>query len=175
MKMDRGLDSGDIITSRALDIEPHWTSADLHDQLAPLGAELLMETLGDLEFALKNARAQDEAQVSLAPRLTKQQAEIDWNKPVAILDREIRAFNPWPVSFTWLKNNNLRIWRGAVSADLDPHQPGRVIAHDKQGLYVSCSDGVLRITEFQFAGKNKSTAAEALNARNLTGIFLGEV
>jgi len=174
MKMDRGLDSGDIIASRALNIEPHWTSADLHDQLAPLGGELLMETLVDLELALQNARAQDEDQVSLAPRLTKQQAEIDWNKPAAILDREIRAFNPWPVSFTRLENNNLRIWRGAVSADHGPDQPGRVIAHDKQGLYVSCSDGVLRITELQFAGKNKSTAAEALNARNLTGILFGE-
>lgn len=173
MKMDLGLDTGDMIASRAVDIEPHWTSADLQDRLAPLGAELLMETLGDLEFALQNARSQDQALVSLAPRLSKQQAEIDWHKPVAILDREIRAFNPWPVSFTRLERSNLRIWRGAVSAGLSPGQAGRVIAHDKQGLYVSCDDGVLQVTELQFAGKKKWSAAEALNARNLTGTSLG--
>ena len=175
MKMDQGLDSGDMIASYELEIEPQWTAADLNDRLAPLGGELLIETLGGLEPALHNACAQDQERVTLAPRLTKQQAQIDWNKPVELLLREIHAFNPWPVSFTWLQKQNLRIWNGTGCNRFSPQQPGTVVAHDKQGLYISCIDGVLQATELQFAGKNRCNAAQALNARNLTGTTLGKV
>ena len=76
--------------------------------LAPLGAGLLLESLDNIEQAMQQAQVQDESQATYAPRLTKQQAEIDWNKPVADLLREIRAFNPWPVSYTFLDDDNVR-------------------------------------------------------------------
>ena len=173
MKMDRGLDTGAMIASRSLVIDSDWNAADLHDALAPMGAELLLESLGNLEQALQQAQTQDESLVSYAPRLTKQQAEIDWHKPLAVLLREIRAFNPWPVSYTFLENENLRIWAARASSGLVPDLPGGVVEHDGDGLYVSCADGVLQVTELQYAGRSRCSAGQAQNARNLSGLSLG--
>ena len=174
MKMDEGLDTGAMISSRAVEIDPCWNAANLHDALAPAGAELLMESLGNIEQALQQARVQDESQATYAPRLTKRQAEVDWNKPAEVLLREIRAFNPWPVSYTFIENDNLRLWSARINSHIDPGLPGDVVAHDADGVYVSCGEGILQVTELQFAGRNKCSAAEALNARNLSGYRLGK-
>ena len=174
MKMDRGLDTGAMIALRRVAVEPSWNAADLHDVLAPLGAELLLESLDNLEEAMQQAQVQDESQATYAPRLTKQQAEIDWEKPVTELAREIRAFNPWPVSYTLLDGVNVRVWSARAATDVDKELPGVVVAHDSDGVFVSCLDGVLQVTELQFAGRNRSSAAQALNARNLSGCLLGK-
>lgn len=173
MKMDTGLDTGDVISRRSLVIEKDWTSADLHDALAPLGAELLLEALRDPERSLRLAEPQDESLATYAPRLSKQQAEVDWNKPAAQLLREIRAYNPWPVSYTWLRHDNLRLWKACANDEYRAQQPGQVIAHDRNGVYVSCADAVLQITELQFAGRKRCSAAQALNAADLSGQVLG--
>ena len=174
MKMERGLDTGAMIASRRVAIEPCWTAADLHDVLAPLGAGLLLESIDNIESAIQQAQIQDESRVTYAPRLTKQQAEIDWEKPVAELLREVRAFNPWPVSYTCLDNDNVRIWSARAGIDVDRKMPGEVVAHDTRGVFVSGADGVLQVTELQFAGRNRCSAAQALNARNLCGCLLGK-
>jgi methionyl-tRNA formyltransferase len=174
MKMDQGLDTGAMIAARRVAIESCWTAADLHDVLAPLGAELLLESIDNIESAIQQAHIQDESRVTYAPRLTKQQAEIDWNKPVADLLREIRAFNPWPVSYTCLDDDNVRVWSARASSDFDKKLPGLVVAHDSRGVFVSGADGVLQVTELQFAGRNRCSAAQALNARNLCGCLLGK-
>jgi len=174
MKMEQGLDSGDMIASCSVEIDSSWNSGDLHDSLSPLGAELLMETLDDIETALHDARAQDETQVTYAPRLVKRQAEVEWEKPLALLLREVRAFNPWPVSYTFADDQNLRLWCAQAGRHEIAGQPGVVALHDKSGVYVHCGDGVLQITELQFAGRNRCDAGQALNARNLTGSRLGK-
>jgi methionyl-tRNA formyltransferase len=174
MKMERGLDSGAMIASCGIEIDPDWSTGDLHDALAPLGAGLLMESLGDIESALQNAREQDETQVTYAPRLVKQQAEVDWEKPLQQLLREVRAFNPWPVSYSFIEDQNLRLWRAQAGRHDTVGQPGEVVLHDKTGVYVRCGDGVLQVTELQFAGRNRCDAAQALNARNLTASRLGK-
>ncbi|MDH3221734.1 MAG: methionyl-tRNA formyltransferase [Gammaproteobacteria bacterium] len=174
MKMDRGLDTGDMIASRSLAIDPQWSAGDLHDRLAPLGASLLMDSLAEIESALAHARVQDESLVTYAPRLSKQQAEIDWSKPKGQLLREIRAFNPWPVSYTFIEQDSLRLWRATACDRASAGRPGEVLAHDVDGVYVACRDGVLQVTELQFAGRNRCNAAEALNARNLQGTLLGK-
>jgi methionyl-tRNA formyltransferase len=142
--------------------------------LAPLGAGLLLDSLDNIELALQQATAQDDSQATYAPRLTKREAEVDWRKSAETLQREIRAFNPWPVSYTFFDDDNLRLWSAKIAAGVADGLPGLVVDHDAGGVYVSCGDGVLQVTELQFAGRKKCTAAEALNARNLQGCRLGK-
>ena len=173
MKMDTGLDTGDVILRRAIAIDPDWSAAQLHDALAPLGADLLLEALTDLDAALERAEAQDDSGATYAPRLVKGQAEVDWNKPAARILREIRAYNPWPVSFSHWRDEPVRLWRAAASDIYPAEAPGEVVAHDREGVYVSCADAVIRVTELQFAGRKRASAAQALNAVDLAGCRLG--
>lgn len=172
MKMDTGLDTGELVASRATDIDPEWSAGELEAVLAPLAAELLLDTLEDIEPALRAALPQDDSLACYAPRLDKSEAEVDWSKSRESLLREIRAFNPWPVSYTRLGDDNLRLWRAAAASG-DDGEPGEVVAHDRSGVFVGCGDGIIRITELQFAGRNRCDPSQALNARNLTGSLLG--
>lgn len=173
MKMDAGLDTGDVILRRSLPLEAAWSAGDLHDALAPLGAEMLLETLADLERALRGAEPQDDSAATYAPRLSKQQAEIDWRKPADQLLREVHAYNPWPVSYSFLQEDSIRIWNACVSNAFEARQPGQVVAHDRNGVYVSCGDALLQVTELQFAGRKRWSAAQALNSADLRGCLLG--
>ncbi len=173
MKMDVGLDTGDMVAHREIDIDPEWSAGELHDALAPLAADLLMDTLPAIESALAAALPQDESLACYAPRLDKRQAKIDWEKSRLQLVREVLAYNPWPVSYTRLENDNLRLWRAASGDASEGGRPGEVVAHDRSGVLVRCGDGILRVTELQFAGRRRCDAAQALNARNLTGVVLG--
>ena len=178
MKMDAGLDTGDVIQQRSLTIDPAWSSADLQDALSPLGAQLTLEALDDIESALQLAQPQDDSRSTYAPRLSKQQAQVDWSKPAGVLLREIHAYNPWPVSFSFLEEDSIRLWNARrctslVGESLLGEQPGQVVKHDREGVYVSCGDGVLQITELQFAGRNRCSAAQALNSIDLSGCLLG--
>jgi len=175
MKMERGLDTGDVILHRSLPIDPTWNAAQLHDALAPLGAELLLESLRDFETVLRQAKAQDNSAATYAPRLSKQQAEIDWSQSAAVLLREIRAYNPWPVSFSFLQQDSIRLWAARACSDYDAQQAGRVVAHTREGVYVSCGDAVLQVTELQFAGRKRCSASQALSSVDLSGCLLGRV
>ncbi|MFT5219902.1 MAG: methionyl-tRNA formyltransferase [Planctomycetota bacterium] len=172
MKMNTGLDTGDIVSTREVTLDDRWTAGDLHDVLAPLGAQLLVDTLPSLEADMDNAMPQQDINANYAPRLTKQQALLKWNQPADQIDRQIRAYNPWPVSFTRFNGNNLRIWRAKPCTSYTPGEPGQVVGQDRQGIYISCLDSVLQATEIQLAGKNKWNAEQALNARDFIGAQL---
>lgn len=173
MKMSTGLDSGDIVARRRIAIADDWSAAELHDALAPLGAEMLTDALDDIESRLAAAEPQDDSQATYAPRLVKAQAELDWSKPARQLAREVRAYNPWPVSFTSLDGDNLRLWRAeAIDADASG-APGEVSLHDRAGVCVACGAGTLRVTELQFSGRKRVSAAQALDFRDLAGCRLG--
>ena len=174
MQMEAGLDTGPMIRQRAIEIDLNWTAGDLHDRLAPLGADLLIEVLNDSEAALQQAQPQQDSEATYAPRLTKQQAEINWQDSVTSLHRQVLAYNPWPVSHTVLAGESLRVWNARPATGIERAEPGQVVRHTRDGIYVSCGDGVLQITELQFAGRNRCSAADALNARNLGGSLLGQ-
>jgi methionyl-tRNA formyltransferase len=169
MQMDKGLDTGDMLASLGLPIAPEWSAIDLHDQLKILGAELLINTLDKLDAGELEARHQDDSLATYASKLTKQEARIDWNQDAETIQRQIRAYVPWPVSFTQWHGESLRIWRASIDDTHTASKPGEVIDHNQNGLFVSCRDSVLRVTELQFSGKKRIDAAGASSARNLSG------
>ena len=170
MQMASGLDTGDMLAKRSITIAPDWSAGDLHDELKLIGADILLPTLDKLIEGDLVPEVQNESETCYATKLTKQEAEIDWRKSALNIQGEIRAFNPWPVSFTHLEGKMLRIWRANVTNVQSDTEAGLITQHNKQGVYVNCGDGILQVTELQFAGKNKCTAAQALNGRNLTGM-----
>ncbi len=169
MQMDEGLDTGAMLAKARIAIDDQTSAAQLHDELKQIGATLLMDNLPAIEQQALTPQTQDDAQATYAAKLSKQEARIDWRKPAEQLQREVRAFNPWPVSFSELAGKLVKIW----SADWLPQSSdapvGEIIQHDRAGIQVSCGAGVLVIRELQFAGKKRSQAEQVLNARNLLG------
>jgi methionyl-tRNA formyltransferase len=173
MKMAKGLDTGDMLTKQSVKINPDWNAGDLHDRLMQVGADLLIPTIDGLVAGRLVPEVQDESQVTYADKLIKSEAEIDWSKEAAIIHREIRAYAPWPVSFSRFEGQPVRIWRAQSLSTVSVQPAGQIIEHDKGGLLVSCGAGVLKITELQFAGRKKCHPAQLLGARNLTGLAFG--
>ncbi len=174
MQMDEGLDTGGMLAKAVLPIGEDSTAAELHDELARLGAELLIEKLPRLLAGELQAEPQDDAEASYAAKLSKAEAEIDWRKPAQLLQREVRAFNPWPVSFTHLHGQPVKIWSARALETPGEGEPGQVLAHDADGIRVATGDGQLLIDALQFAGKQRRSAAEVRSARNLTGERFGD-
>jgi methionyl-tRNA formyltransferase len=170
MQMALGLDTGDMLAKQSVSIDPGWSAGDLHDELKAVGAELLLPTIDRLIDGDLEPEVQNESETCYATKLTKQEAEIDWRKSALHTQREIRAFNPWPVSFTHLDGKMLGIWQANEIDEQADAEAGFIIQHNKVGIFVSCGDGMLQVTELQFAGKNRCSAAQALNGRNLTGL-----
>lgn len=164
MKMDAGLDTGDILAQRATPILPEDNAATLHDRLAHLGAELLLETLPAWAAGRIQPRPQPEQGVSLAPKLRKEDGRIDWRLPARALWNRIRAFTPWPGAFTFLPGNprpqRLRIWEATVTTGRGA--PGEILSADRAGIVAACGQDALRVTILQREGGRPVTAAEFL-------------
>ena len=174
MKMAAGLDTGDMMLKTFCPIEASDTSASLHDKLAQQGAEALvqvLETEATLQHYLETREVQDEALTVYAHKLSKAEAQIDWTQPAEVIDRNIRAFNPWPVAFTPIdESNNLRVWNSSLS---DQHsstaQAGEVIALDKNGVHVMCGDGkAVCITNLQWPGGKALNAVQINQTQKLS-------
>ena len=177
MRMDAGLDTGPILATRACAISPEDTTGSLTRRLAKLGAAALVDTLDALEAGPVEARPQDETCATLAPRLSKSRAAIDWARPATEIERMIRAFDPWPVAQTRPAGEDMpvfRVWRAEL-ADGDPAQaPGTVLRCGDTGLVVAASPGAVRITEIQPPGGRRMTATEFVRGRRLApGTRLG--
>ena len=169
MQMDSGLDTGGMISKQVLSIDPSWTSFDLHEQLKQLGAELLINTLPIIESGQIQPEPQNESLANYANKLSKAEAKIDWHNSAEQIAREIKAFIPWPVSYTHLDGKLVRVWQASFDTTRMVGTLGNVLEHNNDGIYVSCGDGVLCIEELQFEGKKRCTAAQSFNGRNLTG------
>ncbi len=172
MQMEAGLDTGPMLHVRRLPIASDETAGSLHDKLSALGAEALLEALPGIEDRALTPRAQDDAAATYAKKLQKPEALVDWGRPALEIERQVRAFNPWPVAETRLDGEPLRIWR-AVAMGGQGGAPGAVVAASPDGIDVATGDGVLRVLELQPPGRRKVTARDFLNARRLDGASLG--
>lgn len=164
MQMDVGLDTGDMLHKLACPITEHDTSATLYDKLAQLGPEGMLKTLEQLANGSIQPEKQDEALVSYAEKLSKEEARLDWTLSAAQLERCIRAFNPWPMSYFMVDDQPVKVWQASVL----PHQakqPGEILHADKQGIQIATADGVLNLLSLQPAGKKAMSAQDLLNSR----------
>ncbi|CCP04633.1 10-formyltetrahydrofolate:L-methionyl-tRNA(fMet)N-formyltransferase [Erwinia amylovora Ea644] len=165
MQMDIGLDTGDMLHKLACPIDATDTSATLYDKLAGLGPAGLISTLAQLADGSAQSQVQDGAKVSYADKLSKEESRLDWSLSAAQLERCIRAFNPWPVSYFIIDEQPVKVWKASVLPAVSGRQPGEVLQADKQGIQVVTADGVLNIEELQPAGKKAMKAQDLLNSR----------
>jgi methionyl-tRNA formyltransferase len=163
MQMDAGLDTGAMLLKKTCPIAQADTSASLHDCLAALGAQAIVEALNQLSDL--KALPQDESQVTYASKLSKSEALIDWHSSAEELARQVRAFNPWPVAQTTVNGQTLRIWTAQPLTEQTEGTAGTVIRSEKQGIDVACGNGILRISRLQPAGSKPMDAAAFLNGR----------
>ncbi|EZQ01097.1 MULTISPECIES: methionyl-tRNA formyltransferase [unclassified Acinetobacter] len=173
MKMAAGLDTGDMMFKTICPITAEDTSATLHDKLAQQGAEAtlaVLESEDTLKHYLDTREVQDESLTVYAHKLSKAEAQINWANDAVTIDRNIRAFNPWPVAFTPIdETNNLRIWNSKLSS-LTPstQQVGEIIAVDQDGVHVVCGDHqVICLTQLQWPGGKALNAAQILQSQKL--------
>ena len=164
MQMEAGLDTGPVLLEVRTPIQPEDTGGSLHDRLARLGAEALVQALANLEALQQKARIQPDQGVTYAHKLTKEEALLDWHKPASVLAREVRAFNPWPVSWLARPDGPLRVW--AATAGSGSGQPGTVLSVSPAGIEVACGEGSLVLTSIQLPGKKALSVADLLRGRS---------
>ena len=177
MQMDEWLDTGNMLLKSQCDIAGDDTGSSLHDKLALMGAEALMAALPAIINQTTHAEKQNDAQANYAHKLQKSEALIDWNKSAIDIQRQVNAFNAWPVAQTPIevkgKKQMLRIWRAqAIDRSTDDH-PGTVISCEKQGIDVATGEGVLRLLEIQMPGKKSMDVPAFVNAHDITAMVLG--
>ena len=165
MQMDAGLDTGAMLVKLTCNIEPEDTSASLYNKLAELGPLGLLETLQQLATGSTQPETQDESLVTYAEKLSKEEARIDWSLSATQLERCIRAFNPWPMSWIEIDGQPLKIWSAAVINTSVTAKPGTILSVSKQGIQVATGEGILNLESLQPAGKKAMSAQDLLNSR----------
>ncbi|MET0094277.1 MAG: methionyl-tRNA formyltransferase [Sedimenticola sp.] len=173
MEMEEGLDTGPMLLKKQCPIPADETGGSLHDRLSEMGAEALMEALPGIADGTLQAVVQDDALANYASKLDKAEARIDWSRTAQEIDRQVRAFNPWPVAQADLDGKALRIWQSQPLEGGAGETPGRVVASSKAGVDVATGSGLLRILTLQMPGKRAMSAADFLNANSLDGVVFG--
>ncbi len=165
MYMDEGLDTGDILLQRKIDILPTDTGGSLHDRLAQIAPDALLESLQLLGKKIAPRVPQNNALATYAPKLNRDDGKIDWAEGAEVIERKVRAFNPWPGAFTTVaaksgKPRNLKIFSASI-VDLAA-EPGEILQTEERGLVIAASDRALSLEEVQPEGKRRMTSAEFL-------------
>jgi len=177
MQMDEGLDTGDMLLKAQCEVTGDDTGSSLHDKLALMGAEALMTALPAIINQTISAEKQDDEQANYAHKLQKSEALIDWSKPAIEIQRQVNAFNAWPVAQTPIelkgKMQMLRIWRAQAIDRATSDRPGTVIRCEKQGIDVATGEGILRLLEIQMPGKKPMDVPAFVNAHDISAQVLG--
>ena len=182
MYMAKGLDTGDMIDTVVIPIDPKETGETLHDKLSAAGGKLILQTLEELEAGTAKRIPQDDAKSSYAGMLTRELGEIDWTKSAVEIERLIRGLNSWPSAYTYLHGKTLKIWDADVAQSdarqeetaLSKTAPGTVTAVKKDCFYVQTGDGQLKVNKVQLQGKKRmSVQAFLLGNRIEKGLVYG--
>ncbi len=171
MKMDEGLDTGDIIDVDEITLDPKETGGSLFDKLAKLGGELILKTLQNLEFGKATFIKQDDSKSTYAKKMTKELGHIDFTKDAESIERLIRGLNPWPSAFTYLDGKVMKIWDADVVDACGV--PGTVISEEKDSFVIATGSKALKVNELQLEGKKRMKASDFLNGRSIEGSKLG--
>lgn len=161
MQMDEGLDTGPMLMQRAIALAPDETTGTLHDRLAVLGAEMIVDAVRALREGALVATPQPAEGVTYAAKVGRAEADIDWHCAAADIERRIRAFDPFPGAVGHLRRTPLKVWRAKV-VDSAREPPGTVLAADAHGIVVACGEGALRIVELQKPGGRRLAVREFL-------------
>ncbi|GGM11029.1 methionyl-tRNA formyltransferase [Pseudomonas asuensis] len=163
MRMEAGLDTGPMLSKVSTQITAEDTGGSLHDRLALLGAEAVVEAIPALAAGTLPDKLQDDALATYAHKLNKEEAKLDWSRPAVDLERLIRAFNPWPLCHSTLAGEGVKIYAATV---VDGNgQPGEILEASREGLRVACGEGALLLTRIQFPGGKPLAFADLFNAR----------
>ena len=162
MQMDAGLDTGAMLLTDTLSIAPDDTTASLHDRLAEMGGDLMVQALVKAQAGQLKPVVQPEAGVNYAHKIDKAEAAVDWTQAAEVIGRRVRAFNPFPGAAAHLSGEAIKLWQVHVQARAHDVKPGTVLSADDQGVCVACGQGVLCVTQLQRAGAKRLSAAEFL-------------
>ena len=166
MQMEAGLDTGPVLLEQSLELAADETGGSLHDKLAALGAQVLADGLGLLRAGLRPvARPQPAEGVEYAHKLDKAEARLQWSEDAHVLERQVRAFNPWPVAEAQLQGERVRIHAAQAIPGVPGMPVGSVLAATKAGIDIACGKGALRLLVVQREGGKPVAAADYLNAR----------
>ena len=170
MQMDESLDTGPMLMRQSLPIAENDTTGSLHDKLARLGGEMIVEALRQLQQGTLTAALQPAEGVTYATKISKEEAALDFSRSAENLANKIRAFNPFPGAVADFAGTPVKIWQAEVAPSSPLNQPGKILAADPQtGVLVICGEGVLRLTELQKPGGKRLPAAEFLKGFPMEG------
>lgn len=174
MQMDEGLDTGDMLIKASYHLTADETSASLHDQLMALGSPALLDALDRLARGQLKPEVQDERQATYAAKISKEEALIDWSHTAADIERAIRAYNPFPVAYSFYRGKRIKVYAASIDDNsYSPAETGTVLRFDEQALTVQCQDGPLAIKSLQLPGKKAMDVAAVFNG-NRERFILGE-
>ena len=175
MQMAKGLDTGDMLLQKAIPLTGTETGGSLFDELAGMGGPLVLEVLDGLAAGTITPVPQNDAEATYVTMLTRESGAISWREPAAVIERKVRAFNPWPACYTELEGQTLKIWAAHVE-DRDANAlPGAVVDTAGGVLRVQTGEHILAVTELQLAGKKRMDTASFLRGFAVKpGTRLGE-